>query len=142
MIPARYIRPQRFYQQPQQPVRPIYIKAGVIMLGGVLSYFLIKKIAKTFELLRSQKLIDTKVDGLDLGGIAANIYDAFYNNDWLGATEDELRAMSELAKLNDHRELVPKLSEIYRKQYGKILKADFISYLDDQQFTAVRSFFE
>lgn len=111
-------------------------------MGGLLSYFLIKKIAKTFELSRSQKLIDTKAQGLDLGGIAANIHDAFYNNDWFGWTEDELRAMQELAKLNDHRELVPELSEIYRKQYGKILKADFISYLDDQQFTAVRSFFE
>ena len=129
-------------QGPQGLKRPIIIKGSLILGGVLLSYFIFKKIEKAIKLNREQKLIDTKADGLDLGGIAANIYDAFYNNDWFGATEDEIRAMQELAKLGVNKTLVPQLSDIYRKQYNHILKADFISYLTQDEYNAIKFYFE
>lgn len=140
LIPTTYI-PQ---QTPEKKIiqHPIIFKTGVIIIATGATYLIVKKIEKEIKLNRQQKLIDTNVSGIDLGGIAANIHDAFYNNDWFGFTEDEIRAMTEIAKLGTRKDLVPELSDIYRKQYDKILKADFIAYLSADQYNAIKFYFE
>jgi len=72
---------------------------------------------------------------IDLGTAAANIYDAFYNNDWFGWTEDEERAIRTILPVP--KSLIADLSDIYFRLYKKILKEDFIRFLSDEEFRQV-----
>lgn len=65
------------------------------------------------------------------------IYDAFYNNDIFGFTENEDKAIEQI-------KLVPKtkislLASVYESTYGKNLRKDFIRFLDENQYKQVQS---
>jgi len=115
--------------------------AGIGIALGI--FFMGKKIYKNIDLIREKNLLQSTVtaggESYDLGGSAGEIYDAFYNNDIFGATEDEERAISILTAIPD--EYITDLSNIYYKLYGKILKADFIKYLSPEQYERVKDKF-
>jgi hypothetical protein len=128
----------------------------IVTLGGVaatgyFSYKVIKELAanakdKQFHSVQIPGNNDYTVPGInddgtpgdsvDLTTIATNIHDAFYNNDWFGASEDEERAITELTKINANDS--PALANLYFTLFGKTLKLDFISYLDDEQITRIQ----
>jgi hypothetical protein len=75
---------------------------------------------------------------VDLKTIAAKIHSCFYDNDWFGATEDEIGAIKALLQVRP--EDASRLSDIYNELYQKILKEDFIKYLSDLQSTSIESY--
>lgn len=81
----------------------------------------------------------SQVSTVDVGTVAAGIYDSFYNNDWFGYTEDEERAMRLL--LGVPRESIPALEDIYFQLYQKILREDFIDYLSSEEWDRVKHMF-
>jgi hypothetical protein len=116
------------------------IKIGAGIVGSVLLLFVGKKIYSQIKLKHEKNILDTSVATYDIGAIAAEIYDSFYNNDWLGITEDEQRAVNAILPLPN--EYVNKLSDTYFKLYNKILKADFVKYLSSEQWNVVKQKFD
>lgn len=76
---------------------------------------------------------------INLMEIAQGIYDAFYQNDWLGVSEDEEKAMALLINVPD--EYINDLASAYSaiKGKGKDLRADFRRLLNNTQYELVRS---
>lgn len=97
-----------------------------------------KEVHKTYR-DTTGKVVKRKVEQIDLGTIAALIYDGFYNNDWLGFTENEDKAIAAIK--NVPKEYIGQLAGIYKTKYKKSLKDDFITFLDDDQYKAVQSLF-
>jgi len=109
----------------------VFYGAGAVAL--IILAIRLKKILVNLQTKAEIKAINTEgASGTDLGGAAATIYDSFYNNDWLGITEDETRAL-------DTFMLIPKaevkdLEKVYFKLYQKNMKADFVEYLEPWQW--------
>jgi hypothetical protein len=97
-----------------------------------------KVIDKTYT-DKSGKVVGKKRETIDLSVIAALIYDAFYNNDWTGFTEDETKAIAAIK--NVPKTLIPQLAAIYKTKYKKNLVDDFIRFLDNDQYKAVQALF-
>jgi hypothetical protein len=75
---------------------------------------------------------------VDVKTIAAKIHDAFYNNDWFGASEDEEAAIAALLMITPtdaHR-----LATVYNQLYAKVLKEDFISFLSVEQSNGIQAY--
>jgi hypothetical protein len=68
----------------------------------------------------------------DLKLVAAQIRDAFYNNDWFRLTEDEEAAANALLSIpiSDAK----RLGQIYFNLYKDVLKAEFVKYFDEGDF--------
>jgi len=79
------------------------------------------------------------VQTVDLGTKAAAIDNAFYNNDWFGASEDENAAITNI--LGVPKSLIPDLSNVYFKLNGKNLKQDFQKFLSDTDYLKVSDLF-
>jgi len=116
------------------------IKIGAGIVGSVLLLFVGKKIYSQIKLKHEKNILDTSVATYDIGAIAAEIYDSFYNNDFFGITEDEQRAIDALLPVPN--EYVPKVSDTYFKLYNKILKADFVKYLSSDQWNIIKQKFD
>lgn len=65
---------------------------------------------------------------VNLADVADGIYDAFYNADWFGFTEDEETAIKELKKVP--KAFIKQLAEVYRELHNKNLYNDFRRFLD------------
>lgn len=76
---------------------------------------------------------------VDLSTSATKIYDAFYNNDPFGWTEDETAAINELKKIP--KPFIPRLSKTYFDLFKKDLKGDFIKFLDTDEFDKIEYLF-
>jgi hypothetical protein len=98
-----------------------------------------KKIIKQYKDKKTGKVIAKKEQYIDLKQIAATIYDAFYNNDLLGFTEDEDRAIA--AVNNVPKTMIPQLSGIYKTNHKKDLSYDFIRFLNSTDYPKVAAKF-
>jgi hypothetical protein len=72
---------------------------------------------------------------INLVTIASLIYDAFYNSDIFGFTEDEAKAIAELKKVPKTK--IALLASLYNANTGKDLRKDFIRFLDSDQYAKV-----
>lgn len=69
---------------------------------------------------------------VNLVDVAEGIYDAFYNNDWLGLSEDEETAVNELKKVP--KQYIKQLADIYMQLYNKNLYNDFRRLLSAEYY--------
>ena len=69
---------------------------------------------------------------VNLATQAATIYDAFFNNDPLGMTEDEQKAVDALLKVPPS--YMTELEKIYMDLYKKNLREDFVKYVSDNSY--------
>lgn len=76
---------------------------------------------------------------VNLASKAGEIYDAFYNYDPLGWTEDETRAVNVVKTVP--KELIPQLEQQYATLYSKDLRADLIAYLDSDEWEKISYLF-
>jgi len=74
---------------------------------------------------------------INLLTIRDKIYDAFYNADWAGITEDEETAISTLLLVPGSR--IGQLSALYKTAYNKDLRNDFIKFLSNTEYKRVQS---
>ena len=74
---------------------------------------------------------------INLLTVRDKIYDAFYNADWAGLTEDEETAITTLLLVPKTR--IPQLSILYKAAYNKDLRNEFIKFLSDTQYKRVQS---
>ena len=74
---------------------------------------------------------------INLVTIASLIYDAFYNSDIFGFTEDEAKAIAELKKVPKTK--IALLASLYNANTGKDLRKDFIRFLNADQYAKVSS---
>jgi hypothetical protein len=74
---------------------------------------------------------------INLLTIASLIYDAFYNSDIFGFTEDEEKAIAELKKVPKTK--IALLASLYQANTGKDLRKDFIRFLDSSQYAKVQT---
>lgn len=74
---------------------------------------------------------------INLLTIRDKIYDAFYNADWAGLTEDEETAINTLLLVPKTR--IPQLSILYKAAFNKDLRNEFIKFLSNTQYKRVQS---
>lgn len=116
------------------------IKLILIAVLAVILFFLIRKLIVWFKKQEAEnKLQNAIATGTTTGGttfstnygsVAQRIYNAFYDNDWFGFSEDEEAA---IIAINDvPKEFIPQLKQTYFDLYDKNLEADCIKYLGDE----------
>lgn len=76
---------------------------------------------------------------INLASKAGEIYDAFYNYDPLGWTEDETRAVNVVKTVP--LQLIPQLEQQYATLYSKDLRADLINFLDSDEWEKISYLF-
>ena len=74
---------------------------------------------------------------INLLTIRDKIYDAFYNADWAGVTEDEETAINTLLMVPKTR--IGQLSTLYKTAFNKDLRNDFIKFLSNTEYKRVQS---
>jgi hypothetical protein len=127
----------------------------VIFAGlGFLAYKQGKKIYKNLQIkkkIREQEasivptvIVDTTTGqqvaiNINISALANQIYDALYNNDWFGTTEDEAAALAAVKQVP--KGLIQALKEQYAKDYSKDLQADLIKYLSADDFQQISNLF-
>lgn len=74
---------------------------------------------------------------INLLTIRDKIYDAFYNADWAGLTEDEETAINTLLLVPKTR--IPQLSVLYKTAFNKDLRNDFIKFLSNSDYKRVQA---
>jgi hypothetical protein len=156
--------PTRTKKQPNLWQRlPWQAQAGVIVVGSGIVFFVgrkhYKKWKKKRELKKMQELYAssnvpvytavTAANGVtgfqqgsvNLASVSDTIYDAFYNNDWFGGTEDEEKAADALAKVPP--QYISQLEAIYAEAYGKNLRNDFVKFVSDdsENWAKVKHYF-
>ncbi len=124
-------------------VNPMYLIGGLLLFVFV---FLGKRIRERFNTARTvnewfgTKNLKEGSDGenISLSAIAYEIYDAFYNNDYLGLTEDEAAAIAAVQKV--HPRDMKQLAKEYAKIGGrnKVLMHDLNKYLSSAQKSAIK----
>jgi hypothetical protein len=132
---------------------PAIAKIIIIGGGGFLAYRKGKKIYERYELRKDvasykageMPIIVTNngtqvTSNINLKNIASKIHDAFYNNDWFGATEDEEGAINALK--TSPKAYIPKLMQEYATLYNKNLHDDFVKFLDATNYDRVNYLFE
>ena len=127
----------------------------VIFAGlGFLAYKQGAKIYKNYKIKKKIKdqeasivptvIIDTTTGqqvaiNINISALANQIYDALYNNDWFGSTEDEAAALAAVKQVP--KGLIQALKEQYAKDYSKDLQADLIKYLSADEFQQIANLF-
>lgn len=127
----------------------------VIFAGlGFLAYKQGAKIYKNYKIKKKIKeqeasivptvIIDTTTGqqvgiNINISALANQIYDALYNNDWFGSTEDEAAALAAVKQVP--KGLIQALKEQYAKDYSKDLQADLIKYLSADEFQQISNLF-
>lgn len=76
---------------------------------------------------------------VNLATKAGEIYDALYNNDPFGWTEDETRAVNTVKTVPPS--LIPQLETTYAQLYTKDLRADLIAFLDSDEYDKISYLF-
>lgn len=123
---------------------PFFVKVIIWIVILILLFLIGRAIYQEYKNRKKNKILNESfatvtytgaggqpiVQTVDLGTKAAVIDDAFYHNDWLGWTEDEDKAITEL--LGVQKELIPDLSGVYYKLNSKNLKEDFIQFTGDK----------
>lgn len=127
---------------------------GTVIVGGSIARKQIKK-AQERKRLRDMKKVfeDGKKNTIAVdqqGNItqvtintataAATIYDAIYNNDPMGWTEDETRIVNTLQKIP--KGFIKDVEADYNKLYKKNLREDVIKALDTDEWEKVQHLFE
>ena len=74
---------------------------------------------------------------INLLTIRDKIYDAFYNADWAGITEDEETAIGALLLVPKTR--IGQLSVLYKTAFNKDLRNDFIKFLSNTEYKRVQA---
>lgn len=74
---------------------------------------------------------------INLLTIASIIYDAFYNADLFGFTEDENKAIEQIKQVPKTK--ISLLASLYQANYNKNLRKDFIRFLDNSQYQQVQN---
>jgi hypothetical protein len=122
------------------------VKLILIFVIAIVIFLLIRWAYNSYKKNAAQQLKDNSVKTgtsdvsgqpltADLGTAATTIYNAFYQNDWFGFTEDRPKAMTALE--NVPNSLIGDLSQVYFQLYGKNLKEDFSKYLSADQWNQV-----
>ena len=127
----------------------------VIFAGlGFLAYKQGAKIYKNYKIKKKIKeqeasivptvIIDTTTGqqvaiNINISALSNQIYDALYNNDWFGSTEDEAAALAAVKQVP--KGLIQALKEQYAKDYSKDLQADLIKYLSADEFQQISNLF-
>jgi hypothetical protein len=127
----------------------------VIFAGlGFLAYKQGAKIYKNYKIKKKIKeqeasivptvIVDTTTGqqvaiNINISALANQIYDALYNNDWFGSTEDEAAALAAVKQVP--KGLIQALKEQYAKDYSKDLQADLIKYLSADDFSQIANLF-
>lgn len=128
---------------------PLWQKIALILLGIIAIYFFVKFIYSSLIKIRNENLLNNSVYTgttggnvyqVDLGTKAASIYSAFYQNDWFGFSEDEEKAVQEIISVP--KNIIPELSAIYFKLYGKNLKSDCLKYLSNSEWLKIADKFQ
>jgi hypothetical protein len=142
---------------------PWQLQAGIIGVGvtggaiiGVRNW---KKWKRQVELKKMQQLYQqtnvpvyttvTAANGVtgfqqssvNLASVSDTIFDAFYNNDWFGATEDEKKAADALATVP--KAYLNQLADVYAQAYKKNLRQDFVKFVSDNpvEWAKVKDYF-
>lgn len=76
--------------------------------------------------------IEPWTEYISLTEVAHNIHDAFYNNDWLGISEDEATAVTQLRRVP--KENIPALAQRYASDYNQNLYEDFKRFLSNDYY--------
>jgi len=130
--------------------------AGYLIGGGVLAWIVIKnfnKIAQKIKLQQQLNLYAQAQQGynvttptgqtvtvtVNLAQVSQEIYDAFYNNDWFGSTEDEDAAIAAVKRVP--KQLIPQLTQTYAQLFNKDLRSEFVKYLSTDEFQQVAYLF-
>ena len=122
-------------------------------LAGFIGYKVFKKIQERIELKRKLNLYgqaqtaytvvtpqgQTVNATVNLATKAGEIYDALWNNDPFGWTEDETRAVDVVKTVP--AALIPQLEQTYAQLYSKDLRADLISALDSDEYDKISYLF-
>jgi len=108
------------------------------------NYKIKKKIKEQQESIVPTVIIDTTTGqqvaiNINISALANQIYDALFNNDWFGGTEDEAAALSAVKQVP--KGLIQALKEQYAKDYSKDLQADLIKYLSVDEFQQIAYLF-
>ena len=127
----------------------------VIFAGlGFLAYKQGAKIYKNYKIKKKIKeqeasivptvIVDTTTGqqvaiNINISALANQIYDALYNNDWFGSTEDEAAALAAVKQVP--KGLIQALKEQYAKDYSKDLQADLIKFLSADEFQQISNLF-
>ena len=74
---------------------------------------------------------------INLLTIRDKIYDAFYNADWAGVTEDEETAINTLLLVPPTR--ISQLAALYKTAFNKDLRNDFIRFLSNTEYKRVQA---
>lgn len=74
---------------------------------------------------------------INLLTIRDKIYDAFYNADWAGITEDEDSAITNLLLVPKTR--IGQLAVLYKSAFNKDLRNDFIKFLSNTEYKRVQA---
>jgi hypothetical protein len=125
---------------------PAFVKIIIVLIILFLVWRTTVKIRKYFEQKKQNDILENNkynikdengnVYQIDLGGKASEIWNAFYNNDWFGATEDEEKALEVLNSVDVN--LVTQLGNIYFNLYGKNMKSDFQRFLSTSQYNTIK----
>ena len=124
----------------------------IIIGGGWLAY---KKGKKVMDRIKMRKDVESYsassvpvivtqngqqiTSNINLRDIASQIYDAFFNNDWFGWTEDEQRAAETIAKVP--KAYIKQLMVEYNKAYNRNLHDDMVKYLSPSQYNLISFLF-
>lgn len=125
-------------------------KIGTKIVGGIMIYkYLIQPILKTYQTQANKEELERKakeytykiktksgkVYTINLETFATVIHDAFRGNPLI---EDEERAIDILGQVpSKNPNLVLVLANIYKTNFGKDLKQDFVKYLSPAQWKRV-----
>lgn len=111
----------------------------MVVIIAIILFFVLKFVYNEYKKNQQKQILDNSTASgsfngqavsINLGAVAQQIYSAFYDNDWLGISEDEDKAITVM--LGVPKSLVPQLKEVYFQLYDKDLNADFIAYTGDK----------
>lgn len=125
---------------------PIWLKIVVMVILAIIAFVVGRKLVVYYKKVQAENLLSStlatgSVNGqpfsVDYGSISQRIYAAFYENDWLGWTEDEEGAI--IALTDCPKAFIPQLKDAYFKLYSKNLNADFTKYLSTASYSRVQN---
>ncbi len=122
---------------------PPWAKGLVAIAILVALYFALWKPLKRFiEKERAKarsKKYESNGSGFNPAIVAAQIYDAVYNNDWFGFSEDEERIKEVLLSIPSGH--INDVAQAYQELYNKVLQEDVVAALGDDEWNAVKQLF-
>jgi hypothetical protein len=132
---------------------PAVVKIAVYGVGAFVAYRIGKKFYDQYQLKQRLKQYQQQqiqynvntgtgpgvVQTVNLASVAGEVYDAFYNNDPFGWSEDETRAVNSVKTVP--KPYIPQLEQTYNQLYQKDLRADLLSFLDSDEWSQISYLF-